>query len=91
MIRICLVGPDIYPEEGTDKYKKSFAYYSTSSDRFLDFNGQQVFTDWQDFLDAWIASGRNPEYREHKQELVRLLGHYESLMRRLDGGTAGGT
>lgn len=74
MIRICLVGPDIYPDGG--EFAKSFAFYSTSSDRFLEFDGDQVFKDWEDFKESWIHSGGHVE-------LARFHSLYEALVLRL--------
>lgn len=79
MIRICLVGPDIYPDGG--EFAKSFAFYSTSSDRFVAFDEEQVFKDWQDFLDAWLAEGKSLEF--DKFELQRYESHYKSLEKQL--------
>jgi len=40
-----------------------FAFWDTVTDRFIEYNGTQVFDDWNDFL-LWRA-GEEDKYPQH--------------------------
>jgi hypothetical protein len=51
MIRYVPVGEAIYPDG--PEYKDSFAWFCTTSDRFLTFDGHQEWQTWEHFEDDW--------------------------------------
>lgn len=64
MLRFVKIGGQII--EGD----KAFAYYDTVTDRFIEYNGAQVFENWKDFL-LW-RDGEEDKYPQH--DLERFWG-----------------
>jgi hypothetical protein len=57
MILYVPVGEAIYPN--IPECKDAFAWFCTTSDRFLTFNGHQEWQTWEHFEDDWRSEGKH--------------------------------
>lgn len=54
MIRYIYIGDQVYSGDNLDNH--SFAFYDTATDRFMEFDGDQVFENIEEFRESYCKS-----------------------------------
>ena len=69
------LGHQLYPEHVHASY---FAFYSYLEDAFVEMDGEQVWSSWASFLDAYEREVRGIRHRAHNhlKEFEEALRHH---------------
>ena len=62
MIRFIDLQKQIFAAELNDPEPRSFAFYNTVTDRFLDLDGDQTWHTWEEFVESYACCTRGVGY-----------------------------